>query len=605
MEWDFKPEKQQLVNSSENDFPYNILISFPSTYPDEEKISSTLAFNFFMEDAFLELQTFMNCLEEIKKINHSFDINVLLSYGDKAEFDKQGIIKGIPSFLNTIPSYENLFVIIVNLNSQKNMITTASHGKQSPSWLIENEANIFLKHNISSSLPLYLVSQLYRYDFLSDQHLDEYFSRDIPAIKLSFNLNLVKQSSIAALISDSVEYFGKTSHKNWDNHFILINILNTYHRIGEDIIVKIIISIFFSFSLFIFILFFIVSNNRFKSWKIIRKIWYTFPCTILLELLGFWISKNGYNLFAKHFSEIGKIYFLIGSHICFSFMILSIFYVLISIYISDFEERSIDYLIVISTFINQLVFLFIDISLFPIFILIFIVSVFSLKANNKYFHMILFIFIILMFVPYAHKIVTMSEINSLKSFIVTTPHIAIFLALILCPLYLIYFRILTYFKYFLRTNVNIIIFATSYTAFIFILCFSIGTVRSHIINKNTIKNNTSLIKTKKEETIILSYNDKTVFSDIIRTINIKMKESAEYCDVRITSEKGNPILYSDNTYEIINDSTAYFLMPFNPPENLTFNYGANKSPSSITVTALYKAENQNEYWMDRKTIKIK
>lgn len=596
-------EKLAIVNSNENYFPYNIYIDIPARIENNTQ-TNTLLLTFFMEDIVNHYEIILEAINYTKKQHYNFNVKFLFVYGDNSKFQKHGSISGSESFINSLSFTDNITSIIFNFHSGNNRLIVSSRTQLSPSWLVQNEANIFLKNGIYSNLSLYVVSQIYRYSFLIDSHLDSYFSKDIPCIKLNLNPQQVSNQIIRSVIEDSINSFSETDDLTWDKHYILVDFLKKYYVVSETLIVKIIIVIFFVFSIFIFVLFFITSINKFNSFTIIRRIWYTLPVTLVLTIIIFFLTKIGFNTFGKKLSEAGKIYTLIGSQLSFSFTITAFYYYFINITVTNFEERSIDYLIILSTLFNQFFFLLIDISLFPIFLLIFFFSIFCLKAKNKYFHVIFFIFSIIIFIPYLHRIIASPAINDLRSYLLLNNRVIFIFSLILCPVFLTFFRIITSFKYTFGNRINLVLLTSGASIFIILVCTTVGILRTKQINKSLTKEPVVFIKGSKDNTINVTYNDKKIFTDLIRTIDISFSQIPEQCDVRIISEKGNPILYSENSFEPLNDSTSFFNIPDCPPKDLKFSYGTNNIPCTIVITALYESNIEDQYIMDRKSIKI-
>ena len=117
----------------------------------------------------------------------------------------------------------------------------------------------------------------------------------------------------------------------------------------------------------------------------------------------------------------------------------------------------------------------------------------------------------------------------------------------------------------------------------------------HELNKKQSQPYEIKINPSGSELIELSVNDKNVFDDIIRTIDINLKKKCLICDILITSEEGTPILYSDNDYTNPSVNQSRFSIPNNPPDEMSFSYGASKVPCRITVSAVYEDENSGSY----------
>ena len=108
----------------------------------------------------------------------------------------------------------------------------------------------------------------------------------------------------------------------------------------------------------------------------------------------------------------------------------------------------------------------------------------------------------------------------------------------------------------------------------------------------------------KSDNISLTYTDKKVFSDIIRSIQIKTKVQPEYISVKVNNKDNsiNPILYSDNDYVMEASGNAVFTIPLTPPTGLEFTYGTANRDQTITVELIYYSQEENCYYSTDKII---
>ena len=65
-----------------------------------------------------------------------------------------------------------------------------------------------------------------------------------------------------------------------------------------------------------------------KTWKRIRKIWFSAPIILILILLGFFTGKGEYLIFASRLTYTGKIVFLFVSQCLWSLLYCSIYFVI-------------------------------------------------------------------------------------------------------------------------------------------------------------------------------------------------------------------------------------------------------------------------------------
>ena len=66
----------------------------------------------------------------------------------------------------------------------------------------------------------------------------------------------------------------------------------------------------------------------------------------------------------------------------------------------------------------------------------------------------------------------------------------------------------------------------------------------------------------------------------------------------------NPVLYSDNDFINPSVNTARFRIPDNPPQEMTFRYGAAKAPCRITVSAVYEEEADGSFQFISRSLEL-
>ena len=176
------PITQSLVSSGENAFNYNIIVDFPSKSHNESEKVSNLIFIFNQEDFFThdfskidlenenetdesgkkiinhslnqqELlqknrQMILNILSELRNQTFDFNLIFLFTTGEKQYPEKRDMVFGSQVFLESLNTNEDYTVFFINLNEKKTEIITNSKGITSPSWMIQNSFNIFIKNGI-------------------------------------------------------------------------------------------------------------------------------------------------------------------------------------------------------------------------------------------------------------------------------------------------------------------------------------------------------------------------------------------------------------------------------------------------------------------------
>lgn len=587
----FSPVSQNIITSGENVFPYNIIINKKSA----DKNNKNLIIIFFQEDVLSNKTNFIKILSYIKNCNLNLNISTIFVYGEKSSLQIDDNISSLDVYLNTINTNEDFYSLIFDLQNERNKLITSSNGYSSPSWIIQNEYNSFLTHQLKENLPYSYISQIYKLKIFQDSHLSSFFDKNIPAIKICLNSTDNNHNTIQNIIIDSIDKFDNFETQVWDQHFLMLRLFGRFRKVSESFIIQIIILIIFSLLLFIFILGFVNTRLRKHTWATINDIWFAIPITFIIITITYLLSSIIYNNLFYSLSDFGKVYSYFTFEILLSFTFVSLYYLFILQNNFKFNEKTIEYLFVISTFINQFIFILVDISLFPIFMFICCLSIIALFTKNNIIHICLLVLTIIPFIFYSHNVIYNADTLMLSQYVFDNYYLSLYFSLIMYPIYLIYFRILTSFRTHSKTKYSQLISTIIFCSSIFIILISLSVVKIHTFNKNNINNDNTSIKLNNNHLVKFDYNDKNVFSDVIRTINIKFETQPEICTVSINTLSKTPILYSDNEYVLQSPTSAYFKIPINPPSELKFSYGTTSDPCNITITAIYETDIENEY----------
>ena len=132
----------------------------------------------------------------------------------------------------------------------------------------------------------------------------------------------------------------------------------------------------------------------------------------------------------------------------------------------------------------------------------------------------------------------------------------------------------------------------------------VGTIRTKQLKNKQESPSEITYNPHGDELIDLSYSDKSIFGDVIRTINVSLPENCLLCDLMISTDRVFPVLYSDNDYTSISNNSVRFSIPDNPPQKMTFSYGAAMTSCKITVSAVIAGNAEDEYQFISKAIEI-
>ena len=239
------------------------------------------------------------------------------------------------------------------------------------------------------------------------------------------------------------------------------------------------------------------------------------------------------------------------------------------------------------TFINQFIFCFVDISLFPIFLLISIIAIISITFKSNIGH----IFILLAFVstifPYATALIQNSNPSALKHYLVNDKFLPSIITLIITPVYMLWFRILKGIKNkeISIKVISIVIGSSLFATFLFLILTNSLFFRKFRSSENMPK---FVESDEKSQLYSIKTSDKYIFGELIRTIIFESTEEPYYVNITIEGEKAVPVLYSDSEYSFISNKAAYVNIPLYPGKKILFTYGSNGDIEKINSTVLYK-----------------
>ena len=602
----FEPQVQLLTADGTNNLPYNIIVNFwPKDIENEIKTSENLIILFNIDEVWDVRDNIVSVLDLLREQNYYS--TAVFCYGSRLNIPRENIIYGSEVFARSLNSDGNSHVYIFNLNSSKNSIISGSNGHHSPSWMLKDIFDAYSSAKLTDRLPLYYISQTAEYSFTTDETFLALLNYDIPCI-----LGNIKESEkIESVAKSIILSFENSSTKPDDSHTFMFRIFGKRIWLSEFRIINAIIIIIVLGFLFLFCIGFINKNIKREFWQEISSIWYALPIIYILSYCGFFAGKGLYSLFVKAGSQNYTVYGFFILQIAIATLFVSSFYMANLTFQKKYTTRSLDFLLLIDTFINLVIFTLADISLFPIFLMIFLVALISFIFRRNWIHIILFVFLIIPFIPYVNALFEVSDKESLHTLLVKSNTFPFLVSLVLLPVYLMWLRILNSMK---KRYAKKKIYASVLSAMYLFIIFSLV-----IVNK--IFYSDKKFEAKQIEVISLessdlqkqidfdfSWKDKTIFDDTIRSINIISRTQPVYASIKVTGK--NPVLYSENDFTNLpsqnpdEKNTTEFLLPVFPPEKLEFNYGTDLTEQQILVEEIFFNEDDNTYYSITKSVII-
>ena len=238
------------------------------------------------------------------------------------------------------------------------------------------------------------------------------------------------------------------------------------------------------------------------------------------------------------------------------------------------------------------------------FLLIFIAAFFSIIFRRIFSHLYLFVILLALLFPYTFSFLGSFDSSQIMSYLLSTQTWQFSVAMIITPISLLHFRIVTKFRQSHPSTRSIALFIIVYGLSIIFTQTEICLISIPLRNKTVTKANETQVISANDNFIKLTHSDKIVFEDKIRTINVHFEKQPELCDVQVFSPNSQPLKYSDYDFEVINGTSSYFLIPQNPPTDMTFSYGTIDGPSFVKITAIFENWADNNYIMEERIFPV-
>lgn len=607
----FNPEIQELVNSGTNDFPYNIILNInEKDYALSEKElfnQKRVIYVISQTDAFLNKNLILNFCNYCKE--SALPVTILFSYGTKLQtFDDFPDFSTTQVFINTLSPDSDVTAIILEFGGPQNIIISSSNGKTSPSWLVQTLYNLAIKSTLSFATPPYYLSQMHKFKFSQDTGIEEFFKLNIPCAKISFKNRTKDFKSVNYFLKELTASFDENSPMEFDQHFFILNILGKkFITISESFIVYAVLFSILASLLFSSLTFFIDHKRKINSIFNLKYNWHALPVTFLIVLLCLVLGKGFSVVIKTNLNTLSKIFLSYTIQAFFAIIACGLFFIAEVYRNKNLNEKTISYLVLISSFFNQFIFLYADISLFPIFFVVCLLAIAALYIKNNAVHVLIFLLMCLPFYIYVRLLINYSQISELKNYLLSSSSIIFAISFVSLPLFLEIFRIYIQFSRKIKKSKLKIIIPSAFASFVFITILFTGLIHISVITNEQRQTQNIEIQKAEDRDIAVFTIDDFLFEDIVRTLEITIPQNTIQCLVKVSCEKesdSTPILYSDNSFATTSETSAYFIIPKNPPEKMKFTYGTKDFPTTIKISCIYKGKNPNQFIMQEKTVKI-
>ena len=279
------------------------------------------------------------------------------------------------------------------------------------------------------------------------------------------------------------------------------------------------------------------------------------------------------------------------------------------------SEEFYTYLTTISCIFNLILFTLIDISLFFLFLIQYIIVLISKNIKKIIPLSVLFIFLLFPYIPYFVQFLKYASANSFEKLIDSSLAVNISVSFAILPVQLFTMRLISKLKSLLLSTdeknrrfqkQNIIAIMSSFALFLLIFIIILNFLPDTFSSQTKETENKTFI-TQKDDLILLDYIKYSYLEETTVFLDITLLKNAEQCQISVSNEDKNPVVYSDEPYISNKEThTDYFLTPAFPPKKLNFKYiSKNEEKSILTVKCVFPTKDENTYIFQEKQIEIK
>lgn len=614
--YEFYPVKQEILDNSSADFPFNILINFSADSPEtdiNEEAVKTLILNFSIQESLLHFNFIKDVLNTIKSSRRSADIIVVFSYGDNKSSRNPFILSGIEIYAENLES-SGICAIPINLSGTANTVIPGSGGDCSPSWLIQLITDSFFTNGLFYAIRGGILSSLYRINFLQNDYRTAVFlMHGIPSCGINLYIqeqNTDYQKRIINFFSKLCSSFDPSLTLEWDRHSRPVQFFNRTFFLSEHftVIIFIISSVFSLFFIcqFSFLIKFTKTNIR----KSVIRLWPLIPLCVFLTAVAFYLEQSITFIVSKIISiePVSACFFKLSA----GFIIISfVFFAFIRIK-GIYSTTVYSYLMTVASIFNIFLFSAIDISLFYPFFIEYLIINLSRPIRKTAFLILFFVVLSIPFCPYIFQLFKYADPFALNRMLYIPFWADIIFAFGFLPFELIWLRILSRFNKKWRLSSrkkqafmkqNLIAIGSAIGIFVLTLIIIIAFIPEEYKVKRSRPDYNEIHATEAQ--IKIDYEDVDFYEDTIRKISINLAEKAELVSICVKGKNSIPILYSDEiTFSQPQNKTEYFRIPSWPPLNMTFTYIPEDYDDSEIIVTEYTVSPEGNTVLLKQTLEI-
>ena len=627
----FSPVKQQLSDTGQDNFAYNIILDFEGdsdlrqndsnsvqSISHAEFVSASANFRdevifcFTQEDFFVHEDEILDFLTYIKELQREWRATVLFSALDFSEFKDSSSPNGSHIFASSIDDADSVCAIIIFLDdSKENAIHTGSKRHTTPLFLTQRITDSFFETRNRFTFEDTL-SAIYRLGILSgEERLSYFFENDIPAIGIDFN-----ESKNLSVLKNFAQNYTLEGTEEWDMHYLYLDRANIFKGIfiNERTIIIICLCVGLLTILILCVFSFTGSHGERQKYEFIKSS-YMIPITVGISFLSLVLGQNIVAFFSSYFF-INPV-FQFGIKIVFSLTFISILFAVQEILKFSVTAFVYGYLLSVVSIFNIFLFSTRDLTLFVIFAIEYIIIYISRSAKKLGILVFFFILMAIPFMPYAYIIIKNATDAELAVSIFCDPIGNLLLAFAMFPFQIMWLKILMFMNiyaggkgYSMKRIIFNDVFSTALVlTFVFSLIFSISQFIYKPAERRMNKIETKIVQ--EERNTLTAQLSKDSFSGM-NTNHIAIQsndEAVRYTVMLYGINTEHPIYDSIYDYTVISGkgrSDVYsFTIPDFPPKEIMIDYACDVSArAKIEITALYRTEMPHTFRSETRELKV-
>lgn len=589
------PKKIPLVAEGTNNFPYNIITTFPEiSLPESQSAEERNAFviAFTLEDAYEHRNILTELIQSLYESDRNYKLDFLFSYGDNDIH--AGRISGTENFASKYDNTEDVATICISfIDENKTNITPGGSGEIAPKWLTFYAAKSLIESQIQFEINGGAFLSLYRTNtIIADARTSSFLEKGIPSLGLSFSNNENSEKILSAL-KTLISLYTAAETTEWERHYVPVKFAGNFFLIGENSVVISFIAIaFMSFAFLIFAS--LIDEKRKSTIGDSVRILYALIPTLTISIAALQISQPLVQ-FVSSILDI-SIFVSFAIKIAVSFVAVIFLFDFSSRFLGRLSEIQYWFLLSFVAIINFFMFSLIDISFFFTFAFEISIIYFSRTLHKPIPLFIMFFAITLPFLPLVYQIAKFTNMGTIREILYAAPVYNFLIGMILLPLQLQWLRVII--SMYGEQNMRPSREKHTVRRHLFMLLLPFVSVCIIMAAVSVITNSVRLFFTNDRQEKIqyvtddfpqITSTDRIFFGETFRTLNVNLGDQAFSCEITLEGVTALPIIYSENEYvNNASNMTSRFVIPSWPPAQLSFRYIAGgETISTVTVVARY------------------